>query len=344
MYVHAEAQRSRTNSVFRWNYPLLRDRLLARLTPGQKPDYQRLACEVLGIRGAAPALARALVEQALVFEDRREHWRRVGERARREAPATPGVYVFRDWAGAALYVGKAANLRRRLSAHFADRRWQVLPPALAGVATIEWQQAGSEIEALLREGQLIRDLQPVVNIQTSAPALATRSIPSSLVQDVVLLVPSIDPDAAELMAARDDGATLLQRTSAERRRAHSTFPGTLEVLHPALARRWGRMGTSCVSWLARSGAHTTRLNRATPHPPSTFAFSWDICSQTRICFPSDLSRSPDAIAEISATTQRYSQRIVSWRVKVHRKVTSLLVAHVSAVAMVAELSRAGMRR
>src|SRR5688572_26094014 len=151
---------------------LLRDRLLARLSPGHAPDYQRLACEVLGIRGAAPALARTLVEQALVFEDLREHWRRVGERARREAPAAPGVYIFRDWFGAALYVGKAANLRRRLSAHFADRRWLVLPPALARVAAIEWQQAGSEIEALLREACLIRDLQPIVNLQTAAPTLA----------------------------------------------------------------------------------------------------------------------------------------------------------------------------
>src|SRR5262245_44107054 len=142
---------------------MLRDRLLARLAHGEAPDYQRLASEVLGIRGAAPALARTLVEQALVFEDRHEHWRRVGQRARREAPAAPGVYVFRDWAGTALYVGKAANLRRRLSAHFTDRRWLVLPPALAGVATIEWQQTGSEIEALLREARLIRDLHPVVN-------------------------------------------------------------------------------------------------------------------------------------------------------------------------------------
>ena len=234
--------------------------MLARLTPGQAPDYQRLACEVLGIRGAAPALARALVEQALVFEDRREHWRRVGERARREAPAAPGVYVFRDWVGAALYVGKAANLRRRLSAHFADRRWQVLPPALAGVATIEWQQAGSEIEALLREATLIRDLQPVVNVQTSAPALATRSIPSSLVQDVVLLVPSIDPDAAELMAARDDGATMLQRTS----RNGAELAKHSRELWKFFTQRSGAtddgLAPLVFSWLARRGAHTTRLN------------------------------------------------------------------------------------
>ena len=239
---------------------MLRDRLLARLTPGQVPDYQRLACEVLGIRGAAPALARTLVEQALVFEDRREHWRRVGECARREAPAAPGVYVFRDWAGAALYVGKAANLRRRLSAHFTDRRWLVLPPALAGVAAIEWQQVGSEIEALLREALLIRNLQPAVNIQTAAPTLATRAIPRSLAQDVVVLVPSIDPGAAELVAARHDGAMMLHRT----RRNGAELARHSRDLWMFFSKRsdgaGDRLAPLVFSWLAGRGQHTTRLN------------------------------------------------------------------------------------
>ena len=234
--------------------------MLARLTPGQAPDYQRLACEVLGIRGAPPALARTLVEQALVFEDRREHWKRVGERARREAPAAPGVYVFRDWAGAALYVGKAANLRRRLSAHFADRRWRVLPPALAGVEAIEWQQVGSEIEALLREARLIRDLQPVVNVQTAAPTQATRAIPRALVQDVVVLVPSIDPDAAELVAARDDGATMVHRT---RRNGAELARHSRELWRFFIRRSdaaGDRLAPLVFSWLAGRGLHTTRLH------------------------------------------------------------------------------------
>src|SRR5687767_15064421 len=239
---------------------MLRDRLLARLARGQAPDYQRLASEVLGIRGAAPALARTLVEQALVFEDRREHWRRVGERARRQAPAAPGVYIFRDWSGRALYVGKAANLRRRLSAHFAARRWQVLPPALAGVAAIEWQQVGSEIEALLREALLIRDLQPVVNVQTAAPTLATRAIPPSLVQDVVVLVPSIDPGAAELIAARDDGATILHRTP---RNGAELARHSRELWAFFIRKSDGagdRLAPLVFSWLAGRGQHTTRLN------------------------------------------------------------------------------------
>ena len=248
---------------------MLRDRLLARLVPGQVPDYQQLADEVLGIRGAAPGLARTLVEQTLVFEDRHEHWRRVGERAGNEAPAAPGVYVFRDCAGAVLYVGQAANLRRRLSAHFSYRRWLALPPPLARVAAVEWQQTGSEIEALLREAVLIRDLQPVVNVQTAAPTLATRAIPPSLVQDVVLLVPSIDPDAAELVAAREDGATMLHRT----RRSGADLAQHSRVLWTFFTRRSGAADGSAplvFSWLAWRGQHTTRLN------PRDFASARDL--------------------------------------------------------------------
>src|SRR5438093_11853135 len=99
---------------------LLRDKLLARLAEmGGAPDHQQLAAEVLGIRGAPPDLARRLVAQALVVEDRRDAWRRTGERICSEAPASPGVYVLKDAGGRALYVGKAINVRRRLRAHFA---------------------------------------------------------------------------------------------------------------------------------------------------------------------------------------------------------------------------------
>src|SRR5258708_17683273 len=101
---------------------LLRDRLLARLAEmGDAPDHQRLATEVLGIRGAPPELARKLVAQALVLEDRRDAWRLAGERICCHAPPVPGVYVLKDVDGHALYVGKAVHLRRRLRAHFADR-------------------------------------------------------------------------------------------------------------------------------------------------------------------------------------------------------------------------------
>src|SRR5262245_56037213 len=192
---------------------LLRDKLLARMREmGSNPDHQRLAAEVLGIRNAPPELARRLVAQALVVEDRRDAWRKAGERICRDAPATPGVYVLRDAGGAALYVGKAANLRRRLRAHFAERRWRAIKPEMARVADAEWQEVGSELEALLREAALIDELQPPVNVQTGAPDLDARAIPRALVRDVLVLMPSIESDSVELIAAAVDGRTMIQRT------------------------------------------------------------------------------------------------------------------------------------
>src|SRR2546428_13144438 len=100
---------------------MLRDLLVARLKEvGDSPDHQRLAAEVLGIRGAPPDLARRLVAQALVLEDRRETWRRAGDRICRAAPPPPGVYGLQDADGRALYGGQAVNLPRPLRAHFAD--------------------------------------------------------------------------------------------------------------------------------------------------------------------------------------------------------------------------------
>jgi hypothetical protein len=240
---------------------MLREKLLAQLAAqGPKPDYQRIASDVLGIRGASPTLARTLVEQALVMEDRQERWRQVGKSAAERASATPGVYVFRDWSGRVLYVGKAANLRRRLAAHFGDRRWLTLPPALARVTTIECQRAGSEIEALLREAILIRDLQPIVNVQRAAPALDSRAIPASLVRDAILVLPSIDSDAAELLAVRADGPTLLQRT----RRSGADLAQQSRQLWEFFGQHASTVADTSAalvfSWLAGRGQRTTRVH------------------------------------------------------------------------------------
>ena len=79
--------------------------------------------------------------------------------------------MLKDADGRALYVGKAVNLRRRLRAHFAERRWRAIKPEMARAADAEWHEVGSELEALLREAALIHELQPPVNVQTAAPEL-----------------------------------------------------------------------------------------------------------------------------------------------------------------------------
>jgi predicted GIY-YIG superfamily endonuclease len=243
---------------------MLRDRLLARLDEmGDAVDHQRLAAEVLGIRGAPPALAKRLVAQALVLEDRRDTWRRAGERICRDVPAVPGVYVLKDVDGRALYVGKAVNLRRRLRAHFAERRWRAIKPELSRAADAEWRAVGSELEALLREATLIHELKPPVNVQTGAPALDTRAVPRGLLRDVIVVLRSIEDDSVELAAARVDGGWMIQRT----RRTGADL-----VVHAQRLRTFFKPGNRrpaagdyaalVFSWLARRGETATRLD---PH-------------------------------------------------------------------------------
>ena len=243
---------------------MLRDRLLARLADmGDSPDHQRLAAEVLGIRGAPPELARRLVAQALVVEDRRDVWRAVGERICRDAPARPAVYVLQDSAGRPLYVGKANNLRRRLRAHFAERRWKAIKPDMSRVADVEWTEVGSEIEALLREAALIHELQPPVNVQIGSPQQETRTVPRAIVRDVVVLVPSVEADSVEIIGARVDGGWMIQRTRRNGADLAVHAQRVMRFFHSALPRRGDEqppLAPIVFSWLAGRGHEATRLN------------------------------------------------------------------------------------
>jgi predicted GIY-YIG superfamily endonuclease len=251
---------------------MLRDKLLARLAEmGDAPDHQQLAAEVLGIRGAPPELARKLVAQALVLEDRRDSWRRAGERICRDAPATPGVYVLKDADGRALYVGKAVHLRRRLRAHFADRRWRALKPEMSRAADAEWREVGSEIEALLREAALIDELQPPVNVQIAAPVLDARDVPNALRRDVLVLQPSIEPDSVELIGAAVDGRWMIQRTrrNGADLAVHARRLGTFFSLserrtsnHERRTTRVSLLSPVVFSWRTGRGGTATRLD---PH-------------------------------------------------------------------------------
>jgi len=244
---------------------LLRDRLQARLREMEAhPDYVRLAEEVLGIRNAPPALARRLVDQALVVEDRREAWTRLGERIVSAAPESAGVYLLRDAAGQSLYVGKAINIRRRLRTHFAGRRWKAIKSELSRVEDVVWREVGSELEALLLEAQWIRDLVPTVNVQRGAPS-SSRPTPSRFVRDVLVLLPSIDPDAIELVAARTSGATCLYRTWRDGRQLVTDVDRLWMFFEQGAGHKGGELAEAALapivfSWLAARGANATRLD------------------------------------------------------------------------------------
>lgn len=244
---------------------LLRDRLLARMAyMGDLPDYVLLATEVLGIRNAPPALARRLVEQALVVEDRRESWLRTGARVCAAAPASPGVYVMRGEDGRTIYVGKANNIRRRLRTHFAPRRWRAIGPALARVADVTWQVVGSEIEALVLEAEWIRDRAPSVNVQVNEPALDTRAVPPALVRDTLLVLPSAEEGSVVLLAARAAGAVCVMPARRDGAGLESIASSLWTFFGGTAGGDADARGLAPLvfSWLSGRGAAATRLD---PH-------------------------------------------------------------------------------
>jgi len=83
----------------------------------------------------------------------------------REFPRSPGIYLMKDAAGRVIYVGKAKSLRSRAGSYF-------LKGALAERRTADWVleiadadfvACDSDVDALLMESRLIKDIQPKYN-------------------------------------------------------------------------------------------------------------------------------------------------------------------------------------
>src|SRR5688572_3691501 len=83
-------------------------------------------------------------------------------------PRGPGVYVFRDRAGEALYVGKASSLKNRVRSYFqaggSDDRY-FIERLEREIGDLETFVAASEKEAALLENSLIKELQPRYNVK-----------------------------------------------------------------------------------------------------------------------------------------------------------------------------------
>lgn len=82
-----------------------------------------------------------------------------------QLPGEPGIYRMLDSAGVVLYVGKATNLKKRVSSYFNKQNNGVKTRALvAQIASIQISVTRSETEALLLESTLIKTLRPKYNI------------------------------------------------------------------------------------------------------------------------------------------------------------------------------------
>ena len=84
-----------------------------------------------------------------------------------DIPTSPGVYRFRDARGIVIYVGKAKNLRARLSNYFQDL--SMLHPRTRAMVTsacsLDWVVVRTEVEALQLEWQWIQEFGPRYNVR-----------------------------------------------------------------------------------------------------------------------------------------------------------------------------------
>jgi excinuclease ABC subunit C len=83
----------------------------------------------------------------------------------RDLPKSPGVYLMKDDKGRVIYIGKSASLRERVSSYFqAGTRLEHKKSGLIDhIVDFEVIQTDSEVEALLAENRLIKDVQPRYN-------------------------------------------------------------------------------------------------------------------------------------------------------------------------------------
>ncbi|MBM3672568.1 MAG: excinuclease ABC subunit UvrC [Actinobacteria bacterium] len=116
-----------------------------------------------GVRSLASALRSFVAPCAAAARDNGA----VHRPAASSIPDTPGSYQFKDAHGRVLYVGKASNLRSRLSSYFAAP--ETLMPRtrqmVAAADSVEWIEVRNEVEALFLEFNLIQAHKPRFNVR-----------------------------------------------------------------------------------------------------------------------------------------------------------------------------------
>jgi excinuclease ABC subunit C len=85
----------------------------------------------------------------------------------KQFPPGPGVYLMKDSRGRVLYIGKARNLRNRACHYFSKAAAEDMRTAdlVKLIADIDFVAADSEVDALLLEARLVKDIQPRFNVE-----------------------------------------------------------------------------------------------------------------------------------------------------------------------------------
>jgi excinuclease ABC subunit C len=131
------------------------------MTPARAPSAER-------IPPPFPGAARRVYNDGVGSDD--ERIQRLRDHIA-NFPKTPGVYLMKDRSGQVLYIGKAKDLRSRVSSYFQESAdlLNTRGPEIARMVTlvddIDFLDADTEVDALLHEARLIKDVQPPFNAQ-----------------------------------------------------------------------------------------------------------------------------------------------------------------------------------
>jgi excinuclease ABC subunit C len=87
----------------------------------------------------------------------------------KDFPTGPGLYFMKDAGGKVLYIGKAKNLRSRVASYFQPgsdllaTRGPKITEMLTKVLTVDYLESPNEVDAVLQEARLIKDIRPPYN-------------------------------------------------------------------------------------------------------------------------------------------------------------------------------------
>lgn len=204
-----------------------------------------------------------------------------------ELPTGPGVYVMRDTDGKVIYVGKSINLRDRVRTYFAKRseREEKTLKILDRIWTVEVQEVGSELEALILEARLIQATRPEFNKQVE-----THDRDASDRPPYVIVLPSADTDSVELFCVRADTAIRHIRVRKDLTDwaegwsdltgyfdADAAAPGDAEVSEHRILKSWVQRKEDSINLIDVGDAgHREDLKRVlTEHIRASDSVSWE---------------------------------------------------------------------
>ncbi|HXF44211.1 MAG TPA: excinuclease ABC subunit UvrC [Candidatus Paceibacterota bacterium] len=89
----------------------------------------------------------------------------ISEKKYENLPEEPGVYLMKDGDGRILYIGKAGNLRRRVSSYFTRPHDSRIEKLVSEISKIDHMKTDTALEALILEAALIKKHAPPYNIK-----------------------------------------------------------------------------------------------------------------------------------------------------------------------------------